>query len=80
MDDIDENQRLPHHHEPKEFVSLDKLAGKDQAKNYISSRLIHIALKKLDPRRRIHQIWLIVVFVYTLMFDTFTVLRKAGEA
>ncbi|KAH0690877.1 hypothetical protein KY289_018235 [Solanum tuberosum] len=27
MDDIDEDQRLPHHHEPKEFVSLDKLAG-----------------------------------------------------
>lgn len=35
MDDIDEDQRLPHHHEPKEFVSLNKLAGKDQAKNYI---------------------------------------------
>lgn len=35
MDDSDEDQRLPHHREPKEFVSLDKLAGKDQAKHYI---------------------------------------------
>lgn len=35
MDDSDEDQRLPHYREPKEFVSLDKLAGKDQAKNYI---------------------------------------------
>ncbi|CAN4091261.1 unnamed protein product [Withania somnifera] len=26
MDDSDEDQRLPHHREPKEFVSLDKLA------------------------------------------------------
>ncbi|NP_001318092.1 acireductone dioxygenase [Solanum lycopersicum] len=26
MDDNDEDQRLPHHREPKEFVSLDKLA------------------------------------------------------
>ena len=28
MDDSDEDQRLPHHREPKEFVSLDQLAGK----------------------------------------------------
>jgi len=28
MDDSDEDQRLPHHREPKEFVSFDKLAGK----------------------------------------------------
>lgn len=28
MDDSNEDQRLPHHREPKEFVSLDKLAGK----------------------------------------------------
>lgn len=35
MDDNDEDQRLPQHHDPKKFVSLDKLAGKDQAKNYI---------------------------------------------
>lgn len=28
MDDSDEDQRLPHHKEPKEFVSLDQLAGK----------------------------------------------------
>lgn len=27
MDDSDEDQRLPHHREPKEFVTLDKLAG-----------------------------------------------------
>lgn len=27
MDDSDEDQRLPHHREPKEFVSLEKLAG-----------------------------------------------------
>lgn len=27
MDDSDEDQRLPHHREPKEFVSLDQLAG-----------------------------------------------------
>ncbi|RWW62464.1 hypothetical protein BHE74_00030396 [Ensete ventricosum] len=26
MDDSEEDQRLPHHREPKEFVSLDKLA------------------------------------------------------
>ncbi|KAK9992707.1 hypothetical protein SO802_027692 [Lithocarpus litseifolius] len=26
MDDSDEDQRLPHHKEPKEFVSLDQLA------------------------------------------------------
>ncbi|XXG82105.1 hypothetical protein AAC387_Pa10g0123 [Persea americana] len=26
MDDSDEDQRLPHHREPKEFVSLDQLA------------------------------------------------------
>ncbi|PHU13841.1 1,2-dihydroxy-3-keto-5-methylthiopentene dioxygenase 2 [Capsicum chinense] len=26
MDDSDEDQRLPHHREPKEFVSLEKLA------------------------------------------------------
>ncbi|MBA0555511.1 hypothetical protein Golob_025684 [Gossypium lobatum] len=26
MDDSDEDQRLPHHREPKEYVSLDKLA------------------------------------------------------
>ncbi|KAE8677658.1 1,2-dihydroxy-3-keto-5-methylthiopentene dioxygenase 2 [Hibiscus syriacus] len=26
MDDSDEDQRLPHHREPKEFISLDKLA------------------------------------------------------
>uniref|UniRef100_M1BBE5 Acireductone dioxygenase n=1 Tax=Solanum tuberosum TaxID=4113 RepID=M1BBE5_SOLTU len=35
MDDSDEDQRLPQHHDPKKFVSLDNLAGKDQAKNYI---------------------------------------------
>lgn len=28
MDDSNEDQRLPHHKEPKEFVSLDQLAGK----------------------------------------------------
>lgn len=28
MDDNENNQRLPHHHEPKKFVSLDKIAGK----------------------------------------------------
>lgn len=28
MDDSNEDQRLPHHKEPKEFVSLDELAGK----------------------------------------------------
>ncbi|RDX60146.1 1,2-dihydroxy-3-keto-5-methylthiopentene dioxygenase 2, partial [Mucuna pruriens] len=28
MDDSDADQRLPHHKEPKQFVSLDKLAGK----------------------------------------------------
>lgn len=28
MDDSDADQRLPHHKEPKEYVSLDKLAGK----------------------------------------------------
>ena len=28
MDDSDEDQRLPHHKEPKEFVSFDQLAGK----------------------------------------------------
>jgi len=27
MDDSEEDQRLPHHKDPKEFVSLDKLAG-----------------------------------------------------
>lgn len=27
MDDSNEDQRLPHHREPKQFVSLDKLAG-----------------------------------------------------
>ena len=27
MDDSDEDQRLPHHREPKAFVSLDQLAG-----------------------------------------------------
>lgn len=27
MDDSDEDQRLPHHKDPKEFVSLDQLAG-----------------------------------------------------
>nr|GMD75608.1 1,2-dihydroxy-3-keto-5-methylthiopentene dioxygenase 2 [Ipomoea batatas]GMD77303.1 1,2-dihydroxy-3-keto-5-methylthiopentene dioxygenase 2 [Ipomoea batatas] len=26
MDDSNEDQRLPHHREPKQFVSLDKLA------------------------------------------------------
>lgn len=28
MDDSDEDQRLPHHKDPKEFVSLDQLSGK----------------------------------------------------
>uniref|UniRef100_M1BBE6 Acireductone dioxygenase n=1 Tax=Solanum tuberosum TaxID=4113 RepID=M1BBE6_SOLTU len=27
MDDSDEDQRLPQHHDPKKFVSLDNLAG-----------------------------------------------------
>lgn len=27
MDDSDEDQRLPHHRDPKEFVSLDQLAS-----------------------------------------------------
>lgn len=27
MDDSDEDQRLPHHRDPKEFVSLDQLDG-----------------------------------------------------
>lgn len=27
MDDSDEDQRLPHHRNPKEFVSLEKLDG-----------------------------------------------------
>ncbi|KAL1803970.1 hypothetical protein ACET3Z_032617 [Daucus carota] len=27
MDDTDDDQRLPHHRNPKEFVSLEKLAG-----------------------------------------------------
>jgi 1,2-dihydroxy-3-keto-5-methylthiopentene dioxygenase len=27
MDDSEEDQRLPHHKDPKEFLSLDKLAG-----------------------------------------------------
>lgn len=27
MDDSDEDQRLPHHLDPKEFVSLDQLAS-----------------------------------------------------
>jgi len=27
MDDSDEDQRLPHHKEPKEFVSLQQLEG-----------------------------------------------------
>ncbi|KAF5194821.1 hypothetical protein FRX31_015592 [Thalictrum thalictroides] len=27
MDDSDEDRRLPHHRDPKEFVSLDQLAG-----------------------------------------------------
>ena len=28
MDDSDEDQTLPHHKAPKEFVSLDQLVGK----------------------------------------------------
>ncbi|KAJ6903526.1 1,2-dihydroxy-3-keto-5-methylthiopentene dioxygenase 2-like [Populus alba x Populus x berolinensis] len=32
MDDSDEDQRLPHHREPKEFVSLDQLAGRNRLK------------------------------------------------
>lgn len=27
LDDNEEDQKLPHHKDPKEFVSLDKLAG-----------------------------------------------------
>ena len=27
MDDSEEDQRLPHHREPKEFIPLDKLSG-----------------------------------------------------
>lgn len=27
MDDSQDDQRLPHHKDPKEFISLDKLAG-----------------------------------------------------
>jgi hypothetical protein len=27
MDDSEEDQRLPHHHEPKEFIPLEKLSG-----------------------------------------------------
>ena len=27
MDNSDEDQRLPHHREPKEFVSLERLSG-----------------------------------------------------
>jgi hypothetical protein len=27
MDDSEEDQRLPHHRNPKQFVSLDKLSG-----------------------------------------------------
>lgn len=27
MDDSDEDQRLPHHRNPKEFVSFEKLDG-----------------------------------------------------
>ena len=29
MDDSDEDQRLPHHREPKEFVSLKQLEGEN---------------------------------------------------
>ena len=29
MDDSDEDERLPHHRNPKEFVTLEKLAGID---------------------------------------------------
>lgn len=32
MDDSDEDQRLPHHKDPKEFVSLDQLSGKHLCK------------------------------------------------
>jgi 1,2-dihydroxy-3-keto-5-methylthiopentene dioxygenase len=27
MDDSEEDQRLPHHRDPKEFIPLDKLSG-----------------------------------------------------
>lgn len=35
MDDSDEDQRLPHHREPKEFVSFEKLLGLLLEKNII---------------------------------------------
>ena len=39
MDDTDDDQRLPHHRNPKEFVSLEKLAGM-----YFSSTLPDLEL------------------------------------
>lgn len=34
MDDSDEDQRLPHHKDPKEFVSLDQLSGTSQISGF----------------------------------------------
>lgn len=38
LDNKEEDQKLPHHKDPKEFVSLDKLAG------LCVSSLLHILL------------------------------------
>ncbi|KAK2980648.1 hypothetical protein RJ640_011456 [Escallonia rubra] len=43
MDDSDEDQRLPHHRDPKEFVSLDKLAGMDFFKNLKAIKLLNLS-------------------------------------
>lgn len=37
MDDSDEDQRFPHHREPKQFVSLDQLASKHLLRIYFDN-------------------------------------------
>jgi len=53
MDDSDEDQRLPHHKEPKEFVSFDQLAGKF---------LLHVFIKFMCRLRALHWNDLLVCF------------------
>lgn len=67
MDDNDEDQRLPHHREPKEFVSLDKLAGNDQAKHYTYKNYLCGIENPLSPptQKEIASFW---QFVFPLNF------------
>lgn len=58
MDDSDEDQRLPHHREPKEFVSLDQLAGE----HFEETNEVMLCLSKTNKLLRV---WHLLMIGYT---------------